>query len=58
MSLTQTDILIGLSFAGVFITSQEWVNIWSAGTLRGIGRLFMLNLPIVILLSEYLTGRI
>lgn len=58
ISYNTTSLLLIFSIIGIYLTSQEWINIWSRGTLVGLGRLMMLNLPIVILINLYLLGEI
>lgn len=48
--------LLFASYPGISITVTEWKAIWTRGKLVGLGRLFVLNLPIVITFNLILLG--
>lgn len=51
-------VLLMLSLVGVIITFLESDSMFADSTRLGIGRLFMVNLPLIILINLYLIGEL
>lgn len=50
------SLLLFLEVFGLFITIHEWKALISRGICVAIGRLFVLNLPLIIYVSEWFKG--